>query len=75
MLSQSQGAVVVVFGPNVLAQLPFRYVVERYEIELDHKVALTKRINGCDVARTDETEAQHENNYMLLRQMDETTEI
>lgn len=75
MLYQSQGAVVLVFGPNVLAQLPFRYLVERYEIELGHKVALTKRINGCDVVRTDETEAQHENNYTLLRQMDETTEI
>lgn len=57
MLYQSQGAVVLVFGPNVLAQLPFRYLVERYEIELGHKVALTKRINGCDVERTDETEA------------------
>lgn len=61
--------------PMCRPQLPSRHLVERYEIELGHKVALTKRINGCDVARTDETEAQHENNYTLLRQMDETTEI
>lgn len=61
--------------PTCWPQLPFRYLVERYEIELGHKVALTKRINGCDVTRTDETEAQHENNYTLLQQMDKTTEI
>ena len=58
-------------GPNSHSDT----LVERYEIELGHEVALTKRINGCDVTRTDETEAQHENNYTLLQQMDKTTEI